>query len=143
MTDHEYTPEQAQADGFFIVHAMTRADAIGHGLLVEAPRHLAYEAGFRVPVALTQAAWQDCVAWTDADNQRQNTVQDETGRLWDVLFMSRLAIARSKGTHAHVTLHRVRRDGRSHTAQLARLVVEIGPGDHGEPVVTIMLPEEG
>ncbi|MFI6874962.1 DUF6573 family protein [Streptomyces sp. NPDC050400] len=143
MSDHDYTSEQAQADGLFIIHAMTRADAIAHGLFVEAPRHLAHEAGFRVPVAFTHAAWQDCVAWTDADNTRQNTHQDLTGRLWDVLCMSRLAITRSTGIHAHVTLHRIKRDGRSHTPQLARLVVEIGPGDHGEPVITIMLPEEG
>ncbi|MBO1332549.1 DUF6573 family protein [Streptomyces sp. VRA16 Mangrove soil] len=143
MTDHDYTPEQAHRDGFYVVQGMTRAQAIDHGLFVEAPRALAHEAGFRVPVALTQAAWEDCVAWTDADNQQQNTVQDQTGRLWDVLIMSRLAIGRSKGTHAHVTLHRIKRDGRSRAPQLARLVAEIGPGDRGEPVITIMLPEEG
>ena len=31
-----------------------------------------------------------------------------------------------------------------HTAQLSHLTLKLvtGPGDHGEPVVTIMLPEE-
>ncbi|GAA2345243.1 hypothetical protein OKJ48_23110 [Streptomyces kunmingensis] len=143
MTHHEYTPEQAAADGVYVAHPLTRAQAIAHGLFVEAPRTLSHEAGFRVPVALTKAAWEDCVAWTDADDQQQHTVQDETGRLWDVLLMSRLAIARSKGIHAHVTLHRIKRDGTSRTPQLARLVIEIGPGDQAEPVITIMLPYEG
>ncbi|MET9499554.1 DUF6573 family protein [Streptomyces sp. NPDC006552] len=143
MTDAEYTPEQAAADGVYVAHPLTRAQAITHGLFVEVPRTLSHEAGFRVPVALTKAAWEDCVAWTDTDDHKQNTVQDETGRLWDVLIMSRLAIARAKGIQAHVTLHRIKRDGRSRIPQLARLVVEIGPGDQREPVITIMLPEEG
>ncbi|WP_229697642.1 DUF6573 family protein [Streptomyces lasiicapitis] len=142
MTDAEYTPEQALADGFFVVQPMTRNQAVQHGLWVEPSQSLSREAGFRVPVALTRAAWEDCVAWSDTDDQKQNTVQDETGRLWDVLIMSRLAIARSRSTRAHVTLHRVPRDGRSQEPQLVCLIADLGLGDKGEPVVTIMLPTE-
>ncbi|MFI0243176.1 DUF6573 family protein [Streptomyces sp. NPDC016845] len=119
-----------------------RTRAIEEGELVDAPRALCREAGFRVPVALTKAAWEDCVAWSEADDQKQRTVQDETGRLWDVLMLARLSIARSKGLQAHVTLHRIKRDGHSSTPRLARLVAEIGPGDRGEPVITIKLPTE-
>ena len=39
------------------------------------------EAGFRWPVAITAGAWADCVAWDDADGERQ-TIQDLSGRLW-------------------------------------------------------------
>src|SRR5215213_8069377 len=43
-----------------------RAQAIADGLLVEVAEGIAREAGFTVPVALTVAAWGDCVAWSDA-----------------------------------------------------------------------------
>jgi hypothetical protein len=38
-----------------------------------------------VPGALTAAAWHDCVAWTASDNLRKPTLQDQNGRLWDVI----------------------------------------------------------
>ena len=36
----------------------------------------------------------------------------------------------------------VRNDNREHTPPLVRLKALCGPGDNGEPVVTVMLPEE-
>lgn len=48
---------------------------------------IAREAGFRHPVALTRAAWDACVAWSAADAARTGALQDEDGRLWDVLWM--------------------------------------------------------
>jgi len=61
----------------------TRRQALDDGVLVDVSE-MAREAGFRFPVALTRAAWEDCVSWSDADSKRQ-THQDEAGRLWDVL----------------------------------------------------------
>ncbi|MFG2761633.1 DUF6573 family protein [Streptomyces wuyuanensis] len=137
-------PEEpaAEADPFGpLIHAYTRADAIRDGALVQVEEGIAGEAGFRVPVALTQAAWLDCVAWSDEDNRQ--TYQDQSGRLWDVLFMSRVAAARQAGANrVSVELYRVPKDGRSQAPKLARLVCVIGPGDNGEPVVTIMQPDE-
>ena len=40
------------------------------GVLVDAGA-MAQEAGFKWPVAITSAAWSDCVAWTHADSERQ------------------------------------------------------------------------
>ncbi len=48
-------------DGFVLIHAYTRAQAIADGMLIDASK-LAKEAGFKYPVALTSAAWADCVA---------------------------------------------------------------------------------
>jgi hypothetical protein len=131
------------ADRDEIIHAYTRAQALADGVLVAAEADLAREAGFRVPVALTSAVWEDCVAWHDGDSDRQ-TPQDEKGRLWDVLWMSRRAIRRSTGEGDRVTveLRRVPRDGRTRQARPVQLVCAIGPGDQGEPVVTIMQPDE-
>ncbi|MGY9066919.1 DUF6573 family protein [Streptomyces sp. CAS3] len=131
------------ADPHEIIHAYTRARALADGVLVAADAESAREAGLRLPVALTSAAWEDCVAWNDGDSARQ-VPQNERGRLWDVLTMTRTAIRRSGGNGRQVTvgLRRVPRDGRTRKARPAQLVCAIGPGDHGEPVLTIMEPDE-
>ena len=69
--------------------------------------------------------------------------QDETGRLWDVLTMLRFTIRGQNGGAAAVrfAVH-VRNDNRERTPPLVRLKALCGPGDHGEPVVTVMLPDE-
>ncbi|MGW2291209.1 DUF6573 family protein [Streptomyces phaeochromogenes] len=126
-----------------IIHAYTRAQALADGVLVAADAELAREAGFRVPVALTSAVWEGCVAWNDGDSERQ-VPQDERGRLWDVLFMSRAAVRRGGGDGGQVTvsLRRVPRDGRTQQARAVQLVCAIGPGDEGKPVITIMQSDE-
>jgi hypothetical protein len=126
-----------------VIHRYTRAQALADGVLVAADADLAREAGFRVPVALTRAVWEDCVAWSDGDSDRQ-APQDERGRLWDVLVMAHLAIRRSGGggDHVAVELRRVPRDCRARQAHRVQLVCAIGPGDEGEPVITIMQPGE-
>ncbi|MGW1037297.1 DUF6573 family protein [Streptomyces antibioticus] len=126
-----------------IIHHYSRAQALADGVLIAADASAAQEAGFRVPVALTSAVWEDCVAWSEADSDRQ-VPQDESGRLWDVLFMSRSAIRRGGrgGDRVTVDLRRVPRDGRSHEARRVQLLCAIARGDHGEPVITIMQPGE-
>ncbi len=104
-------------------------------------------------MALTAAAWADCVAW-DQNTDVTDTVsasaaatttgsdQDEVGRLWDVLTMARLA-ARGAGRGARVDFRvlRVPLTGDEHRARETVLFLHIGPGDIGEPVATIMRPD--
>ena len=127
-----------------IIDGYSRAEAIEDGVLVQAPDDAAAEAGFTCPVALTSAAWSDCVAWDDSDNQRKKTVQDETGRLWDVLWMAARAArsARLRSGNITFTVYRVPRPGSGTRPRQASLVVCAGPGDSGEPVITIMRPGE-
>lgn len=61
-----------------LIYSFGRTQAIDDGVLVDVS-DMARQGGFVVPVALTTAAWADCVAWTDADSLRQ-TPQDESGR---------------------------------------------------------------
>ena len=138
------TPSSPDCDNPFgeVIYSYTRAQAIEDGVLIDATA-LARDAGFKWPLALTVAAWQDCVAWSDADNQRQ-TYQDQTGRLWDVLFMAAYAIRTANNADQQMPfdLQRIPCDGRSRTSQQRSLKLISGPGDDATPVITIMLPEE-
>ncbi len=61
-----------------VISTYSRTQAIEDGVLVDAGA-IAKECGFRWPVAITAAAWSDCVAWTDADSAGQ-VHQDQSGR---------------------------------------------------------------
>lgn len=131
-------------ESFFgdVISTYTRAQAIEDGVLIDVGS-MAQEAGFKWPVAVTSAAWADCVAWTEDDN-RQQVYQDESGRLWDVLFMASHAIRTRSGSGDRLLfqLYRVPRDRRSTKAELTTLKLIVGPGDQGEPVINILLPHE-
>lgn len=123
------------------IHVYTRAQALRDGVLMEVS-DTAREAGFRLPVAVTAAAWADAVAWSDADTVRQ-VPQDESGRLWDVLFMAYLAARRAaNASTVRFDVWRVPRDGRAIKPRLLKLNMVIDGGDNGEPVITILLPNE-
>lgn len=122
------------------IHTYTRAQAIDDGYLIDVSE-TAREAGFRLPVAITRAAWVDCIEWTDADTKRQ-TYQDEAGRLWDVLSMASFAARRSDSSELRFQLYRVPRGGRGQRARLTTLKAVIDGGDDGQPCITIMLPDE-
>jgi len=124
-----------------VISTYSRAQALADGVLVDAAP-MAQEAGFRWPVAITAAAWSDCVVWSDADNERQ-VHQDQSGRLFDVLYMAHHAIrsSRRNGDRLTFQLYRVPRDGKSTEAVITTLKLIVGPGDDGEPVITI-LPDE-
>lgn len=123
------------------IHTCTRAQAIDDGGLVDVTE-TAREAGFRIPVAMTRGAWADCVEWSETDSKRQ-TYQDEAGRLWDVLWMAMNAARRGGGRQSlQFKIYRVPRGGRGTRPRLAELVAHIGAGDLGEPVITIMQPNE-
>lgn len=123
------------------IHTYTREQAIGDGMLVDVSE-TAKEAGFTIPVAMTRAAWLDCVEWSDTDSKRQ-THQDEAGRLWDVLSMALHAARRGGGRQSlQFQFYRVPRGGRGTRPRLVELVAHIGAGDLGEPVITLLLPGE-
>ena len=125
-------------DSFFgeVISVYSRAQALEDGMLVDCSA-LAREAGIRFPIALTRAAWDLCVALSPAAERACN---DETGRLWDVVWMLSCAI-RSGGGGTEVAFE-IRCVTTSARPSLVRLKALCGPGDDAEPVVTIMLPGE-
>ena len=114
-----------------VVASYSRAQAIEDGVLIDVTA-MAREAGFKWPVALTHTAWCDCVAWTERNNRVQ-VHQDESGRLWDVLFMAFYAIrtATAPGDRLLFSLYRVPKDGHSTEAGEVSLKLMVGPGDTG------------
>ncbi len=125
-----------------VIYRYTRAQAIADGVLIDVSA-TAKEAGFRWPVAMTEAAWLDSVEWTTADTAAQGH-QDEAGRLWDVLVMAAHAARTASQPREQLlfSLYRVPRDGRSQQAQLTTLKLMLSTGDEGEPVITLLLPHE-
>ena len=83
------------------------------------------------------------MAWSAMDSAKQ-TPQDESGRLWDVVFMAAHAVRAQTGGGAQLLydLARVPRDGEARQAVTTTLKLIVGPGDGGEPVVTIVPPDE-
>ena len=119
-----------------LVHRYTRAQAIEDGALIDVSA-VACEAGMRYPVALTRAAWERCVTVPPGVE-----CQDEAGRLWDVVWLLACAIRRGgSGAEVRFGVH-VRNDNRERIPPLVQLKAVCGAGDHGEPVVTVMLPGE-
>ena len=121
-------------DDWPVIYAYTRAQALEDGVLVDVSE-MAREAGFVWPVAVTAAVW----AVIAAIPSRYRGIQSRDGRLWDVLWIAYCAIrsAPAGGTELRyrLILHHERR-----TYLTLKLIT--GPGDHGEPVVTLMLPAE-
>ena len=135
-------------DNAEVIHTYTRAAALADGVLIEADTvetGICHSAGFRLPIAFTAAAWSDTVAWDEGinANKAEFTGQSEAGRLWDVLTMARHASREGAGQNLIAfEVLRVPATGTKTDPELAQLVIHIGPGDHGEPVLTVMLPNE-
>jgi len=131
------------------ISVYTRAQAIEDGQLIDVST-VAREAGIVWPVALTAAAWADCVEWTDQTEARKGyTGQSESGRLWDVVWMLSLAVrgALRRGLDASqqplfYSLLRTPTAGRGVQPRKVTLKFQVGPGDDERPCITVMLPSE-
>lgn len=119
-----------------VIFTYTRAQAIEDGVLIDVTQQ-AKEYGFRFPVAVTSAVWEDSVSW---DNDTEAAYQDESGRLADILWMALLSTRRTKGSQSCFDVFRIPKGKTLPTSVTLKSVC--GPGDTAEPVITIMLPWE-
>lgn len=131
------------------IFVYTRADAIRDGELVDVSA-AAREVGFIIPVALTRAAWNRYVLTHNIPGQ------DEAGRLWDLLWMLRLAARAAPKTADRISFRFLCRlpstDEWQHNeareqdvpvgVRLVTLESLCHPGDDAEPVITVMIPGE-
>ena len=122
------------SDGFDLIFSYTRKQAIEDGVLIDVTE-MAKEAGFKWPVAITDTVWNQHIVPDVASAQE---VQSIEGRLWDVLNVLRFR-ALTGGTEV---LFKVIFIEKGVIDMEIELKAVCGPGDEGEPVITIMLPGE-
>jgi hypothetical protein len=132
MTDH-HIPADFWGEP---IHAYARAEALADGVLVDVTV-TAREAGFRIPVALTQGVWADV---NDLSGRYVSAGQSPEGRLWDLLFMASHAAGRRENCNTSAFVYALVMPLGAGNNYRARC--HIGPGDEGEPVITIMRPDE-
>ena len=125
-----------------VLSVYSRAQAIADGILIDVS-DTAREAGFKIPVAVTRAVWDRLVALPEG----YLGFQDESGRLWDVLWMAHCYAVRASNSdrvRMCVLVRDIRKDLRDSNRPPRRHlpIVAIGAGDDGGPVITIMWPEE-
>jgi hypothetical protein len=122
-----------------LIHAYSRAQAIADSVLVDVTGQAGPEGmqgGFTIPVAVTAALWSTIESIPDS----LAGIADPRGRLHDVLWMAALAARRHRGdSSCRFLVHLPSRGTRKRTREL---LLHVGPGDHGEPVVTIGYPED-
>ena len=121
-----------------VIYTYTRQQALDDGVLVDVSEK-AREAGLKFPVALSRAVWDRYCEVPDGVRG-----QDVMGRLWDVVWMLRDGIRRGPGGEILTFRLYVRNHNRERTTRrdLVTLKAICGPGDNGEPVITVMLPGE-
>ena len=136
-------PEPGTETAFgHVLSVYSRAQAIEDGILVDVSE-TAREAGFKIPVAVTRSVWNRLVALPDG----YQGFQDESGRLWDVLWMAHYYAVRASNSdrvRMCVLVRDIRKDLRDSNRPPRKHfpIVAIGSGDGGEPVITIMWPED-
>jgi hypothetical protein len=127
------TPSQSFWDGAEVFR-YTRAQALADGVLVDAGK-LGREAGFTFPVAFTRTVWDGFIDPGDMGHG-----QSIDGRLWDTLQCLRRAIKAAPVGENTMRFRCIYIMGAE--SRLVTLKAVCGPGDKGEPVITVMLPEE-
>ena len=123
-----------------VIFSYTRKQAIEDGVLVDMTAW-AKETGFRIPVACTATIWHQYVV---PPKDTRELGQSERGRGHDLLWMLYNAIRASKrhGEADDRLLYKVIFLQTPHRQETVTLKAICGPGDNGEPVITITCPDE-
>jgi hypothetical protein len=120
-----------------VIYAYTRKQALADGFQVDVTA-TAQEAGIRFPVFLTRAVFDAYVTVPQGV-----TCQDESGRLWDIVWMLRFAIRKAQSGQDRLPFALyVRNDNRR--PKLVKLIATCGAldMDDPQPAITVMLPDE-
>ncbi len=120
-----------------IIYSYSRAQALADGVLVDVSE-LAHEAGFKLPVAVSDTLYHGYLM-PPLDLVKAGLSFE--GRLWDTLSVLRYAIKSASATDrlSFTVLFAQASDA---TPVSVNLLAVCGPGDSGEPVITIMLPSD-
>lgn len=109
-----------------VISIYLRAQALEDGVLVDVTEWA--QGLFKVPVALTSALWGTL------EQVPEDSGEDIRGRVYDVLFLAALSAKRAFESRISFQV--------LVNPKMLTLVMEIGPGDEGEAVITIGFPED-
>ena len=121
-----------------VIYSYTRAQAVADGVQVEVTT-TAQEAGIKFPVFLTRTVFDAYVEVPPGV-----TGQDEAGRLWDIVWMLRFAILRSRPGAERIPVALYVRQSNTERPRLIKLIATCGPHDldDAQPAITVMMPDE-
>ena len=125
-------------NGADVIYSYTRAQAVEDGVLVDATTGNLAEVTrqhYRHPVAMTASVFD---LMTRAVEHPKHC-NDYRGVWHDILWMSRQNITRRIDATCHLFKVYITGIGRQRWHELK---IQCHPGDQGEPVLTIMFPEE-
>jgi len=123
-------------DDASLIYRYTRQQAIEDGVLMDLTEW-ACETGLSFPLAVTAAVWHQYIV---PPAGTEEFGQSERGRAHDLLWMLYNAIRRSGGgDRVDFQVIFLQAPGKHETVTLKAVC---GPGDEGEPVITVMLPDE-
>jgi len=114
-----------------VIYSYSRAQALSDGVLVDVSK-MAKEAGIKYPTAVTSAVWSIIESFPEGHGQSVE------GRLWDTLWMFRLAAQKQNGQEVHFSVLFKMDEG----TEEVKMWGWCGPGDTEEPVITVMLEGE-
>ena len=120
-----------------LIYSYTRQQAIEDGVLIDVT-DAAKGVGFKVHTVVTATLFH---GYVEPPTGFEGEGQSTAGRLHDLLF---LVLCAARKNHAGADRATVRvaflmAPGKTETVDV---IVHIGPGDQGEPVLTLMLPED-
>lgn len=126
-----------------VIHSYTRAEAITDGVLVEVPEIASRAAGFKVPMAMTATAWGATVGFgTDLAELLAKATAVLAAAMLEYRqseHRARMGLGEPVGDCLFFAYDAEREDG---GVDVVQLKMQIGPGDNGEPVGTVMLQGE-
>lgn len=125
------------SDEFEVVHSYTRKQAIEDGVLIDVTEQ-AKETGVKVPVAVSTTLYHQYI---EPPEELEGEGQSVEGRLHDVLLMT-IKAAKDRWEGSMVEFEVLFVMGEGPKFEKTTCWAMTGPGDSGEPVMAIMLPED-
>ena len=119
-----------------VVYASTREQAIADGVLADVTE-AAKAIGFKHNTVVTDHLFH---GYVEVPSGLEGEGQSATGRLHDLMVLALFAARKAvNADRVNFKVSFLMAPGRMETVEV---VAHIGPGDNGEPVLTIMLPED-
>ena len=126
-----------EQEEFYIIHTYSRRQVIEDHMLFDVS-NTAKECSFNIPVAITRNLLYSYIEPSEAC---EKIGQSLSGRLRDVLAVLSFEARKAKGDRLTFKVVFLM-DAETGGTETVEILAIIGPGDEGEAVLTVMLPED-